>query len=167
MTISSDGKPSFEHIPCTQLSQRDQRSLVFHLLYAVESFDYATSLEAVAENFSREYGYIILGGDQVFISANAVIMRRDELDKEMLPFLANWRFDRLSVATRLILRYALWELKEGVIPTSVIINEAIELAKCFAEKDAYRFVNGILDEWAKAHRAESNPSPEQSSDQQS
>ena len=28
--------------------------------------------------------------------------------------------------------------------------EAIELAKAFSEKDAYRFVNGILDECIKA-----------------
>ena len=31
-------------------------------------------------------------------------------------------------------------------PHRIIINEAIELAKCFSEKDAYKFINGILDE---------------------
>ena len=35
------------------------------------------------------------------------------------------------------------------MPAKVAINEAIELAKCFAEKDAYKFVNGILDEAVK------------------
>jgi transcription termination factor NusB len=30
-------------------------------------------------------------------------------------------------------------------PHRIIINEAIELAKAFAEKDAYKFVNGLLD----------------------
>ena len=34
--------------------------------------------------------------------------------------------------------------------STVIINEAIELAKAFSEKDAYKFINGILDEAAKA-----------------
>jgi N utilization substance protein B len=44
---------------------------------------------------------------------------------------------------------ALWELNQkGAIP-SIIINEAIELAKQFAEQDSYRFINGILDEICK------------------
>jgi N utilization substance protein B len=34
---------------------------------------------------------------------------------------------------------------------TIIINEAVELAKCFAEKDAYKFVNGILDEALKKY----------------
>jgi transcription termination factor NusB len=32
--------------------------------------------------------------------------------------------------------------------------KAIELAKCFAEEDAYRFVNGILDPVSKELRPE-------------
>jgi len=41
-----------------------------------------------------------------------------------------------------------WELLFTDTPTSIIINEAIELAKDFAEKDAYKFVNGLLDKVA-------------------
>jgi N utilization substance protein B len=44
----------------------------------------------------------------------------------------------------------LWELKKGDPAASIVINEAIELAKCFAEKDAYKFINGVLDESVKA-----------------
>jgi N utilization substance protein B len=43
----------------------------------------------------------------------------------------------------------MWELFHTDMPTSIVINEAVELAKCFSEKDAYKFVNGILDEAVK------------------
>jgi transcription termination factor NusB len=43
----------------------------------------------------------------------------------------------------------LLEFKQPVAVANIIINEAIELSKCFAEKDAYKFINGILDEAAK------------------
>ena len=71
------------------------------------------------------------------------------LDEECKPLLSNWRFERLGMCTKLILRYALWELQTTDTNPTIVINEAIELAKCFAEKDAYKFVNGILDEALK------------------
>jgi len=37
---------------------------------------------------------------------------------------------------------------------AIVINEAIELAKCFSEDDAYKFVNGILDELVKGMHKE-------------
>jgi N utilization substance protein B len=142
-------------VPCGELSQRDQRSLIFHLLYAVDASDYEASLEAIAENFSREYGCVIYPQDFVFMTARAVIATRDEVDAEIKQLLANWRFERLGMITRLLMRYALWELIYTDTPSSVVINEAVELAKSFAEDNAYRFINGLLDEWCKQHGRES------------
>jgi N utilization substance protein B len=45
----------------------------------------------------------------------------------------------------------MWELESRTVSHSIVLNEAIELAKCFAEKDAYKFINGILDEAVKAN----------------
>jgi N utilization substance protein B len=67
-----------------------------------------------------------------------------------MPFLHNWRFDRIGCCTKLILRFAMWELFYTDTPDSIVINEAVELAKCFSEKDAYKFINGILDEAIKS-----------------
>lgn len=139
-------------ISCDNLSQRDRRSLVFHLLYAADAFDYDISTEALIEKFAHGYDCVIDRNDQVFLMAQEVIEKREELDRQILPLLENWKFERLSVATRLILRYAIWELTSTDTSSIIVINEAVELAQCFAEKDAYRFVNGILDEWRKRNR---------------
>jgi transcription antitermination protein NusB len=136
-------------VSCNELGQREQRSLLFHLLYAADALDYSASLESIAENISREYGFVILSTDTIFTTASAVIAQRVDLEKEIEPLLANWRFDRLSVATKLIVRYAIWEMLHTETAPSIVINEAVELAKCFAENNAYRFINGVLDEWAK------------------
>ncbi len=145
-------------VSCSDLSQRDQRSLVFHLLYAMDASDYESSLEGIAENFSREYGCLIFPHDQVFITARSVIASRDVVDEEIKKLLANWRFERLGMITRLLMRYALWELMYTDTPASVIINEAVELAKGFAEDNAFRFINGLLDEWCKQNdRSVENP----------
>ena len=52
----------------------------------------------------------------------------------------------MPVVDRNVLRCAIYELLwEPEIPAVVTINEAIELAKRFADDEAQRFINGILD----------------------
>lgn len=136
------------------LSRRDIRSLIFHLIYAAESFDYTVEIESIVDNFNRGFDLDVpLDGEALNI-AGSIIKERDELDLIIEPLLDNWRLERIGVCTKLVLRLAIWEIKSTEIPSSIIINEAIELAKCFSEKDAYRFVNGILDEACKKYRAD-------------
>ena len=137
-----------EPINCDELSLRDRRSVILHLLYAMDSFDYQASLESIVDNFSRGFGYTISTDSYIFITSQAVIDSRDALDAEIKPLLANWSFDRISSCTKLILRLALWELIHEDISPNIVINEAVELAKCFAEVDSYKFINGILDNFA-------------------
>ena len=139
------------------LSRREVRSLIFHLLYAMEGFDYQTELESLVYNFNLGFELHIPVTSEVFKVAHEVIAKRDALDALIIPLLANWRFERVGVCTKLILRFAVWELEYTDTPSTVVINEAIELAKGFAEKDAYKFVNGLLDKMVKAKHPEITP----------
>jgi transcription antitermination protein NusB len=136
-------------ISYNDLSRREVRSLIIHLLYAIDAFDYDISLEAITDNFNRGFELAIPFDSEVFKIAQQVIDTRNALDDAIKPLLHNWRFDRIGVCTKLILRLALWELMYTKTTANIIMNEAIEMAKCFAEKDAYKFVNGILDEAVK------------------
>jgi N utilization substance protein B len=115
----------------------------------MEGFDYQTSLESIVDNFNRGFDLQIPLDSEVFSVAHSVIEARDTLDEVIKPLLANWRFERIGDCTKLILRLAIWELLNTQTPPTIVINEAIELAKCFAEKDAYKFVNGLLDKLVK------------------
>ncbi|HJZ23720.1 MAG TPA: transcription antitermination factor NusB [Candidatus Babeliales bacterium] len=142
------------------LSRRDVRSLVFHFLYAAEAFNYEESVESIIDSFNRGFDLNIPLDGELANIVNAIVTARDELEKTYEPYLANWRSERVSVCTKLILLFAIWELKNTETDARIIINEAIELAKCFAEEDAYRFVNGILDPVSKEFRKESSISTE-------
>jgi N utilization substance protein B len=126
-------------------TRRKMRSLLFHVLYAADAFDYETSAAEIARNFNREYDTNINLEGEIIKTVNDIAKRRDELDEQIVPFLENWKFDRIGRCTLLVLRYAIWEMLYTTTPHSIVINEAIELAKCFAEQDSYKFVNGILD----------------------
>jgi len=143
---TSDDQELFSY---NDLSRREVRSLIFHLLYAAEMFDYQESLKAIVDNLNRGFNLDISCDSKVFTTAQAIINDRLLLDKIYQPLLTNWRFERVSVCTKLILRFGIWELLNTSLDQRIIINEAIELTKCFAEKGAYRFVNGILDRVAQ------------------
>jgi N utilization substance protein B len=134
-----------------QLSRRDLRSLIFHLLYAVDSFEYDSSLDSIVDTFNRGFDLDIPLDSEAVTIAQQIIDQRDALDEAVKPFLLNWRLERIGLSTKLILRMAMWELLQKDAVVNIVINEAIELAKCFAEKDAYKFVNGVLDEAIKVH----------------
>ena len=58
--------------------------------------------------------------------------------------------DDLDPIERNLLRMGTFELKERIdVPYKVVINEALELTKCFGTSDGFKFVNGVLDKTAK------------------
>jgi transcription antitermination protein NusB len=70
----------------------------------------------------------------------------DDIDKRIRDRAENWRIPRMAVVDRNILRLAVYEfLNEGDTPKTVVINEALEIARRFSTYEATQFINGILD----------------------
>ena len=91
-------------------------------------------------------------GSTLFLNA---IKQKDE-NGELIDSLVNserWDRNRIALMDRIIMCTAITELKcfEN-IPTSVTLNEYIELAKLFSTPNSGQFVNGILNAAAKAVR---------------
>jgi N utilization substance protein B len=58
--------------------------------------------------------------------------------------------EQLDAVGRAILLLGLAELKfRNDVPTKVVINEAVELAKRYGATDSFRFVNAVLDKTAR------------------
>lgn len=68
-----------------------------------------------------------------------------DADKLIAAHASGWDIDRLSEVDKAILRLAVFEMKSGVTPPPVVINEAVELAKVFASDDSPAFINAVLD----------------------
>jgi transcription antitermination protein NusB len=78
--------------------------------------------------------------------AAGAIAHLDEIDDLIVKRAENWRIKRMAVVDRNILRLAIYEfLYEADTPKTVIINEALEIARRFSTFEATQFINGILD----------------------
>ncbi len=56
-----------------------------------------------------------------------------------------WRFDRLGRLEQAILLLALAEFEQGFQEKAIIVNEAVNLSKMYADENSYRLINGVLD----------------------
>ena len=75
-----------------------------------------------------------------------IIEKMAEIDKIIGEHAHGWRTDRLARVSRAVLRLAVYELVyENDIPSSVTINEAVELIKKYDDEKARPFVNGVLN----------------------
>ena len=79
--------------------------------------------------------------------------RGDEIDALISAHARNWRTSRMAVVDRNLLRLATFELLASLeTPAPVVLDEAVELARCYCDDSAPAFINGILDAIAKETR---------------
>ena len=89
----------------------------------------------------------------VRLLVDGVEVNRGELDAAIEKFATGWSLDRMPVLDLLVLRLAAFELAHRPdVPTAVVIDEAVELAKRFSTDDSGRFVNGVLASIARSVR---------------
>jgi N utilization substance protein B len=81
--------------------------------------------------------------------AVAVVAEVQGLDKIAAAAAENWRWERVGVLERSILRLGCWELKSEHAPPKVVIDESVQLAHLFAGPRAASFINGVLDRVAR------------------
>jgi transcription antitermination protein NusB len=68
-----------------------------------------------------------------------------DLDAYIGRLAVGWPIERMPAMDRAVLRMGTFELThQPDVPTAVVINEAVELAKRYSTEDSGRFVNGVL-----------------------
>ena len=137
------------------ISKRSARVFAMELLYAMEltkqpvgkcvdgildSMRAASKKELAAE--MKRYGMSMV---------DLIQEHRAELDALLEEYSQGWSLDRLAILDRLLLYIALTELQyKPDVPVKVVINEAVEIANKFSTENSSRFINGILNQFARS-----------------
>ena len=83
---------------------------------------------------------------------SGVFKNIDSLKQEIESYIDR-SYEELSPIELSIIYFSLYELKYSMsVPYKVIINEAVEIAKTYGGADGYKYINGILNQAAKANR---------------
>ena len=123
----------------------DARERALHLLY--EAHAKSESGSSVVESQILPVDDLVL---EIVSGVDDVTAFADEIIAENA---IGWTLARMPVIDLIVLRIAIFELKSRPdVPTAVILNEAVELAKTFSTDESGRFVNGILSTISKKVR---------------
>jgi N utilization substance protein B len=82
---------------------------------------------------------------------SGVVGQGTEIDARIEQCTEHWKLARLAKVDLVLLRMGTYELLFcPEIPASVSLDEAIEIAKRFGTGDSPAFINGVLDQIARA-----------------
>lgn len=136
---------SRRHEPGTPDERTDAREQAVMLLYEGEQRD----LDPVQLLDERS----LVAAEAVGALLAGVGSSRESIDAMIAENAKGWPLERMPALDRAILRLAIWELTDRPdVPTAVVIDEAVELAKRFSTDDSGRFVNGVLATIARTVR---------------
>ena len=73
------------------------------------------------------------------------LANNEAIDDKIRTRAEHWRIERMAIVDRNVLRLAVYEFLYEDTPHTVVINEALEIARRFSTFEATQFINGILD----------------------
>ena len=115
----------------------DARERALHLLYEAQSK--GISVEEVIG------AQVVAPDELVLVLARGAELGSSRADELIEGKSRGWTLQRMPVIDVAIMRMALFELLERAdVPTAVVLDEAVDLAKRFSTDDSGRFVNGVL-----------------------
>ena len=124
------------------ITRKEARAEVFHLLFETEFHTEATAEEIYA--LSREDREFV---EDEYIRRAYFGVREHlvEIDEIITRHSNGWKVSRITPVSRSAIRLCIFEMKYmDDIPTTVSINEAIELVKTYDDPKMRTFVNGVL-----------------------
>ncbi len=132
--------------------RRQARERALELLYEAEAKD-AEPVEIIDGLPVAPHGYTVA-------LVTGVAQSRPELDEVIARYARGWTLERMPAVDRNLLRLACFELAHRPdVPTAVVIDEAVELAKQFSTEESGRFVNGMLSRIAAEVRGDGDTAP--------
>jgi transcription antitermination protein NusB len=127
-------------------TRRKARECALQMLFAADIT--RLSGDAVTRNFWTELGEPEIDEATREFSVKLALgtLREIEIvDDRIRTRAEHWRIERMAIVDRNVLRLAVYEFLYEDTPHTVIINEALEIARRFSTFEATQFINGILD----------------------
>ena len=133
------------------MKRRELREHIFRLLFRVEFNDAADMPEQVALYMED----LPMAGEQdrryIEKKYELVMEHLEKIDEMLNEAATGWKVSRMGKVELTILRLAAYEIYfDEDVPTSVAINEAVEIAKSYEPQEVVSFVNGILGSFVRA-----------------
>jgi transcription antitermination protein NusB len=127
-------------------TRRKARECALQMLFAADVTK--MSNDVLTQDYWNELGEPELDeATREFANRLAVntLTQLETVDNRVRSRAEHWRIERMAIVDRNVLRLAVYEFLFEQTPHTVVINEALEIARRFSTFEATQFINGILD----------------------
>ena len=132
-------------------NRRKGRELALQALYQIEMTGDPSS--AAVDLFLTHFEGNAKAKEFARRLVSGTVSQRGAIDRLIAEATEHWKIERLAKVDFVLLRMAAYELLFCAdIPTSVTLDEAIEIAKRFGSEESAGFINGVLDHVAQTCR---------------
>ena len=109
-------------------------------------------LEKVLKEFAPKLTETDFAYDTLNVGQNSENFQVKDIAKMIKKYAPQWPIEKIAKIDRAILEIGIYEIAfSDEIPPVVAINEAVEIAKHFGDKNSPKFANGVLSTIMKNH----------------
>ena len=130
------------------MTRHEIREAEFLLLF--EKTFREESISDLITQHERDYEYKF--DEEVEATTNEIVEKIPELDEIIAKFSTSRSIARIPKVNLSILRLAIFEIlyRADIVPQNAVVNEAVGLAKTYAQDTDVRFVNGVLGAFTRS-----------------
>ncbi len=129
------------------MTRHEARELAFVIVFEKSFHDELSIVELIENAVELE---ILPSNKFAEKLAKKVYDNVEEIDRKIEENLIGWKANRISRASKAIMRIAVCELLFSEdIPVGVVINEAVEIAKKYASPEDASYINGVLGSFVR------------------
>lgn len=128
-------------------TRRKARECALQMLFAADVTKTVVP-NVLTNGYWNELGEIVTDEKTQEFANNLVtgtLRNVEAIDARIKTRAEHWRIERMAIVDRNVLRVAVYEFLYEETPHTVVINEALEIARRFSTFEATQFINGILD----------------------
>lgn len=130
------------------LRLRKDRELIIKILYEVDSTSH--ELETIINYTFKRIKINASRRDYISSTSEGILENLSSIDETLSEYAISWPIEQISLIDRNILRLSIYELQHSdTNTTSIVINDAVELAKHYGSDHSGKFINGVLGSYAR------------------
>lgn len=126
------------------MSRRVAREELFKITFEAELNE--IGIDEVLNDYLQRDDIKLSDNERVFIEkyVEGIAKNQEVIVDALRKNITGWSLERIGNVEKALLKISTYEILFEDVPTEIVINEVVELAKKYGDEKSHEFINGVL-----------------------
>lgn len=126
------------------MSRRVAREELFKITFEAELNE--IGIDEVLNDYLQRDDIKLSDNERVFIEkyVEGIAKNQEVIVDTLRKNITGWSLERIGNVEKALLKISTYEILFEDVPTEIVINEVVELAKKYGDEKSHEFINGVL-----------------------